>query len=69
MLKFNSFQSKHNIFYESFKKILMQTILYDVECENANRILLFCAKFLTSFDGENTHILLVSTLKWILEVI
>lgn len=58
----------HDAFIFTFIKMVKTAMVAEETNEFAYTTLLFCAKFVSSFDGEETHPLLVDICRWLLTV-
>lgn len=58
----------HDAFMYTFIKMIKSAMVADENNEFAHTSLLFCAKFVGSFEGDETHPLLARTCEWLLTV-
>uniref|UniRef100_W8B3V5 Condensin complex subunit 3 n=1 Tax=Ceratitis capitata TaxID=7213 RepID=W8B3V5_CERCA len=59
----------HDAFMFTFIKMIKTAMLADEANEYAETTLLFCSKFVSSYDGDDTHPLLIDMCKWLLTTI
>uniref|UniRef100_A0A1A9Z578 Nuclear condensin complex subunit 3 C-terminal domain-containing protein n=1 Tax=Glossina pallidipes TaxID=7398 RepID=A0A1A9Z578_GLOPL len=59
----------HDGFIYTFVKMIKTAMGADETNEYANMTLMFCAKFITSFEGEETHPVMVDVFRWLLTTI
>ncbi|XP_058983219.1 condensin complex subunit 3 isoform X2 [Musca domestica] len=59
----------HDAFIYTFIKMIKSAMVADETNEFAHTTLLFCAKFVGSFEGDETHPLLADTCRWLLTTI
>ncbi|XP_059225519.1 condensin complex subunit 3 [Stomoxys calcitrans] len=59
----------HDAFIYTFIKMIKSAMVADETNEFAHTTLLFCAKFVGSFEGEETHPLMADTCHWLLTTI
>lgn len=58
----------HDGFIYTFVKMIKTAMGADETNEYANMTLMFCAKFITSFEGEETHPVMIDVFRWLLTV-
>lgn len=61
-------QMDHDAFIYTFIKMIKSAMVAEETNEFAHTTLLFCARFVGSFEGEETHPLLADTCRWLLTV-
>ncbi|XP_014086147.2 condensin complex subunit 3 [Bactrocera oleae] len=59
----------HDAFMFTFIKMIKTAMVADEGNEYADTTLLFCSKFVSSYDGEDTHPVLIDMCKWLLTTI
>ncbi|XP_011181583.2 condensin complex subunit 3 isoform X2 [Zeugodacus cucurbitae] len=59
----------HDAFMFTFIKMIKTAMVADEGNEYAETTLLFCSKFVSSYDGEDTHPVLIDMCKWLLTTI
>uniref|UniRef100_A0A1B0GBP7 Nuclear condensin complex subunit 3 C-terminal domain-containing protein n=1 Tax=Glossina morsitans morsitans TaxID=37546 RepID=A0A1B0GBP7_GLOMM len=59
----------HDGFIYTFVKMIKTAMGADETNEYANMTLMFCAKFITSFEGEETHPVMIDVFRWLLTTI
>uniref|UniRef100_A0A1A9WQH7 Nuclear condensin complex subunit 3 C-terminal domain-containing protein n=1 Tax=Glossina brevipalpis TaxID=37001 RepID=A0A1A9WQH7_9MUSC len=59
----------HDGFIYTFIKMIKTAMAADESNEYANMTLMFCAKFITSFQSEETHPIMIDVLRWLLTTI
>ncbi|XP_036332520.1 condensin complex subunit 3 [Rhagoletis pomonella] len=59
----------HDAFMFTFIKMIKTAMVADEGNEYAETTLLFCSKFVSSYDGDDTHPLLIDMSKWLLTTI
>ncbi|XP_053966017.1 condensin complex subunit 3 [Anastrepha ludens] len=59
----------HDAFMFTFIKMIKTAMVADEGNEYAETTLLFCSKFVSSYDGDDTHPLLIDICKWLLTTI
>lgn len=58
----------HDAFIFTFIKMIKTAMVAEETNEFAHTTLLFCAKFVSSFEGDETHPLLADICRWLLTV-
>uniref|UniRef100_A0A1A9WZL3 Nuclear condensin complex subunit 3 C-terminal domain-containing protein n=1 Tax=Glossina brevipalpis TaxID=37001 RepID=A0A1A9WZL3_9MUSC len=59
----------HDSFIHTFVRTIKTAMAADESNEYAKMILIFCAKFITSFEGEGTHPVMKDVFQWVLTTV